>query len=107
MIIQVRNFIFPLPVVVFVIGIFLADYNNLLAAFLMVLGLALYALFYISLRCPVCGKSPYVRRIKERSSAWVYSLPLAENQCSQCGLDFRGARIKNQDAAFSADNSDE
>jgi predicted RNA-binding Zn-ribbon protein involved in translation (DUF1610 family) len=96
MIIQVRNFIFPIPLVVFVVGILLADYNNLLAAFLMVSGLALYALFYISLRCPVCGKSPYVRRMKERSSAWVYSLPLAEKQCSQCGLDFEGSGIENQ-----------
>lgn len=88
MMFKVNQLIFPLPVVVFVAGMILIDSYYGLSTFLMVCGITLYLLIYLMIRCPACNKSPYLRRMKSKSSSWAYTLPLAEARCSECGFDF-------------------
>jgi hypothetical protein len=95
MVIRVNGALFPLPLALFLTGMLLIEYSDISAAFLMVSGLALYISFYVLLRCPVCKKSPYLRRAK--APAWAYSLPLAERNCSQCGLVFSRAEVGTRD----------
>jgi hypothetical protein len=98
MILSVSRILFPVPIIIFLLGMVSIDYNDMLAGIIMAIGLALFVILYFSLRCPTCRKSPYVRKSKNNPSIWEYSLPTAEKKCSQCGLEFSRAKIERQAA---------
>lgn len=104
MTLSVRGVIFPIPVLIFLLGMVLIGYNHIIAGILMVAGLAMFIILYLSLRCPVCKKSPYVRKLKKSESIWEYSLPFAEKKCSQCGFEFHTGIERKDDC--SATNSE-
>ena len=41
----------------------------------------------VSLRCPRCGKSIYVKTVRLFGTEWTYRGPFPEARCSRCGLE--------------------
>jgi transposase-like protein len=53
--------------------------NEPVLTFLVLVGLMTWMSFLV--KCPTCGKSPYVRKI----GPFYFGQPIPETQCSKCG----------------------
>ncbi len=93
MLVRVNKFLFILPFILFLGGMFISESNALIAAILMIIGLFLYVVLHFMLKCPSCKKSPYLSKPKGRSSQWAYSFPFPDRQCSFCRYDFMSDKV--------------
>ena len=84
--IKVSRWLFPLPVVTFLLG-FMLTWSGFeeLAGGLMLAGLAQFTAQVFLLRCVSCGKSPYIRQGGGRPQ---FSAPMPERICSKCQTAF-------------------
>ena len=78
---------FLIPVLWVALGFIASIFSIQVAMTLIIVGAANYVTNYVFIKCPTCGKSPYLRKIEHRIlfGPRVYTSPIVETQCSICG----------------------
>lgn len=93
MIVEVRMFrlFFLMPVIVFLCGLVALSYYPQLGVGAMLAAMAILAMNAIFIRCPKCGRSPYIRELPGRSILVprLYSFPWVSSTCSACSHDMK------------------